>query len=183
MSLSNAFNQKELEDFAKRVERWAGAPVDYGAKFDGLAVSLTYENGIFVRGATRGDGQVGEDITQNLRTIRSIPLRLREPVSLEVRGEVYMPKEAYELLNKERAKKVRRYLLILECGCWICVSWIQKLLPAASWTFMYSIGTVDHELLTTHIDSIKWLKELGFKVSPYIQHCENIDQVWTFIET
>ena len=187
LSLSNAFNQKELEDFAKRVERWAGAPVDYVCelKFDGLAVSLTYENGIFVRGATRGDGQVGEDITQNLRTIRSIPLRLREPVSLEVRGEVYMPKEAYELLNKERAEKGEALFANPRNAAAGSVRQLDPKVTASRKLdiYVYSIGTVDHELLTTHIDSIKWLKELGFKVSPYIQHCENIDQVWTFIET
>src|SRR5690606_12076898 len=96
LSLRNAFQEGELRDFDRRVRNAVQASVvDYMVelKVDGLAISLRYENGVLVEGATRGDGTVGEDITQNLRTIRAIPLRLTEPVDIEVRGEVYLPKK------------------------------------------------------------------------------------------
>lgn len=104
LSLSNAFNEGDLRDFDRRVRQAVGDEVSYVCelKIDGLAVSLTYEEGLFVLGATRGDGTTGEDITQNLKTIRSLPLRLKEPVDLEVRGEVYMPRRSFERLNKKR---------------------------------------------------------------------------------
>lgn len=104
-SLGNAFNEAEVEAFIDRIEKQAGeAAIEFmcECKIDGLAVALTYENGQFVRGATRGDGTIGEDITTNLRTIKSIPLRLREPLSFEVRGEAYMPKQTFANLNAER---------------------------------------------------------------------------------
>src|SRR5690625_174211 len=104
LSLSNAFNEEELRDFARRVTNALGENFSYicELKIDGLAVSLTYEDGKFVRGATRGDGMVGEDITVNLRTVRSIPLTIKDKETLEVRGEVFMPKASFESLNKIR---------------------------------------------------------------------------------
>ena len=99
LSLSNAFNEEDLRDFDRSVQEATGSEVSYicELKIDGLAISLRYVDGHFVQGATRGDGTVGEDITANLKTIRTIPLRLKEPVSIEVRGEAYMPKNP--LLN------------------------------------------------------------------------------------
>ena len=102
-SLSDVFSFEELEDFTARVEEKIDAPVySVEPKIDGLSVSLIYENGVFVKGATRGDGVVGEDVTENLRTIYSIPLSLPEPLSLTVRGEVYMPRAVFEKINAER---------------------------------------------------------------------------------
>ncbi len=102
LSLGNAFNEADLREFDRRVRQSVGEDVAYMCelKIDGLAVSLQYEDGFFLRGATRGDGTVGEEITQNLKTIRSIPLRLSKNVSLEVRGEAYMPKKSFEALVK-----------------------------------------------------------------------------------
>ena len=95
LSLSNAFNEADLRDFDRKIRQAIGEDFSYVCelKIDGLAISLRYENGVFVQGATRGDGSVGEDITTNLKTIRAIPLRLTEPVTIEVRGEAYMPKK------------------------------------------------------------------------------------------
>src|SRR5690606_5794743 len=106
LSLSNAFNEEDLRDFDRKIEQAIGKNYSYVCelKIDGLAISLRYENGVFVQGATRGDGTVGEDITANLKTIRAIPLRLKEPVTLEVRGEAYMPKKSFEKLNERRAE-------------------------------------------------------------------------------
>ena len=104
-SLSDVFSFDELKDFLSRVDESVEAPVySVEPKIDGLSVSLRYENGVFVQGATRGDGFVGEDVTQNLRTIFSIPMQLSEPLSLTVRAEVYMPRRVFERLNRKREK-------------------------------------------------------------------------------
>src|SRR3546814_20861213 len=110
-SLNNAFDDDELRDFDRRVRDGLAVPiVDYVAepKLDGLAVSLQYENGVFVQGATRGDGQTGEDITANLRTIRAIPLKLHgdAPSQIEVRGEVYLPHAGFKRMHDEDRKSV-----------------------------------------------------------------------------
>lgn len=104
LSLGNAFNEGDLRDFDRRVKQTVGDDVEYVCelKIDGLAISLRYEQGLFRQGSTRGDGTIGEDITSNLRTIRSIPLRLHEPMSIEVRGEAYMPKKSFENLNRQK---------------------------------------------------------------------------------
>src|SRR5438105_4852696 len=106
MSLDNVFSQEELEAWGKRVERAIGTGATYVCelKIDGVAVALTYEGGRYVQGATRGDGEVGEDITANIRTVRAVPTRLRlddPPPVLEVRGEIYLPVKAFEKLNEE----------------------------------------------------------------------------------
>src|SRR4051812_26735436 len=108
LSLDNAYNEEELRAFDERVRKGAGlgeAPVAYVAelKIDGLSIALTYEDGLLIRGATRGDGTLGEDVTPNVRTIRAIPLSLRErvPGRVEIRGEVFLPRAAFERMNKE----------------------------------------------------------------------------------
>ncbi|MGH2189195.1 NAD-dependent DNA ligase LigA, partial [Enterococcus faecium] len=100
-SLNDGFSKEDIFAFDERVRKAIGKPVAYCCelKIDGLAISLRYENGVFVRGATRGDGTVGENITENLRTVRSVPMRLTEPISVEVRGECYMPKQSFVALN------------------------------------------------------------------------------------
>ena len=102
-SLDNTYSDEELKKWYERVTKECGNNVDLVCelKIDGLAIALTYENGIFVRGVTRGDGITGEDITTNLRTVKAIPLKLFEPVDVEVRGEIYMPKTSFEKLNEE----------------------------------------------------------------------------------
>lgn len=107
LSLGNAFNEQDLREFDRRIRQAVGEEFSYVCelKIDGLAVSLRYEDGLFVQGATRGDGTIGEDITANLKTIKSIPLRLRENATLEVRGEAYMPKRSFEALNQVREER------------------------------------------------------------------------------
>ena len=187
LSLANAFSKEELKDFDERVKRWAGQEVDYVCelKYDGLAVSLTYENGVFVRGATRGDGQIGEDVTQNLRTIRSIPLKLAEPVSLDVRGEVFMPKKAYETLNEERAAKGEPLFANPRNAAAGSLRQLDPKITASRRLdiFVYGIGGVRPDQIPTHLGCLGRLKELGFKVSPHSKHCVSIDEVWEFVET
>lgn len=104
LSLENAFNLDELQAFDRRVDQQAQSKHTYLAemKIDGLAIAIKYENGYLVQAATRGDGRVGEDVTQNIRAISAIPIRLRDDVTCEVRGEIYMPKESFVKLNEER---------------------------------------------------------------------------------
>ncbi|NEU33137.1 NAD-dependent DNA ligase LigA, partial [bacterium LRH843] len=104
LSLGNAFDEQDLRDFDRRIRQVVGDDFSYVCelKIDGLAVSLLYEDGYLVRGATRGDGTIGEDITENLKTIRSIPLRVKEPVTMEVRGEAFMPRKSFEKLNEAK---------------------------------------------------------------------------------
>ena len=109
ISLADAFNEGDLRDFHRRVTESVGDQVEYivELKIDGLAISLTYENGILVTAATRGDGTVGEDVTQNVKTIKSVPLRLdidqsKVPKLIEIRGEIYLPKKGFIKLNEER---------------------------------------------------------------------------------
>ncbi|KKC30324.1 NAD-dependent DNA ligase [Caldanaerobacter subterraneus subsp. pacificus DSM 12653] len=106
LSLANAFTAEEIKDFDRRVKEAVGE-VEYVVepKIDGLSVELVYENGIFTVGSTRGDGIVGENVTPNLKTIKSIPLRLKDSVNLVVRGEVFMPKASFAKLNEERAER------------------------------------------------------------------------------
>ena len=122
-SLQDVFSPEELADFDRRV-RESVDQVEYllEPKVDGLSVALEYENGVFVRGATRGDGQVGEDVTENLRTIKSIPLKLTEaPPTLIVRGEVYMPRKTFQKLNEERELRGERSPICQssECRRWL----------------------------------------------------------------
>ena len=107
-SLSDVFSFGEAEDFCNKMSDALEHPAySVEPKIDGLSVSLIYENGEFVRGATRGDGSVGEDVTLNLRTVQSIPLRLPEPLTLTVRGEVYMPRAVFEAINQKREAETR----------------------------------------------------------------------------
>lgn len=106
-SLNDVFDKEGIVAFDARVQKALGKAVDYVCelKIDGLSISLKYEEGRFVRGATRGDGTVGENITENLKTVKSIPLKLKEPISLEVRGECYMPKASFLKLNQQREEE------------------------------------------------------------------------------
>ena len=132
LSLGNAFSEKELSDFDKRIRdrlKNSSGVIEYVAepKLDGLAVSLIYSDGVFVQGATRGDGQTGEDITPNLRTIKSIPLSLNHAPKgrLEVRGEVFIDKQDFQKLNETQQEREEKVLLIHAtrqrevCDCWI----------------------------------------------------------------
>ena len=107
LSLGDVFSKKELGEFVANLDQTVNQQIDYNCelKIDGLAISLVYRNGIFVQGSTRGNGQIGEDITQNLKTIKAVPLQLSEPVDVEVRGECYMPKKSFVELNERQEKE------------------------------------------------------------------------------
>ncbi len=178
-SLDNTYNYEDLElDWYKKiVKEYGEQELVCELKIDGLAMALTYENGIFVRGVTRGDGITGEDITNNLKTVKAIPLKLFEPVSVEVRGEVYMPKEAFEKLNKENLAKGEKLFAnprnaaagsIRQLDSKITA---QRDLSMFCYTAIFTGGVKD--VPKTHFESLKYLKKLGFKVNPNIRLCKN----------
>ncbi|WP_147536045.1 NAD-dependent DNA ligase LigA [Bacillus marasmi] len=187
LSLGNAFNAQDLRDFDRRIRQIVGDDFSYVCelKIDGLAVSLRYQDGIFVQGATRGDGSIGEDITANLKTIGSIPLRLKEPVSLEVRGEAFMPKRSFEALNKVKAEKGEEAFANPRNAA---AGSLRQLDPkiAASRNldvFLYGIAGVERDTVTSHSEGLNWLDTLGFKTNKERTKCPNIDSVIDFVES
>ncbi|SFF96889.1 DNA ligase (NAD+) [Desulfotomaculum arcticum] len=189
LSLGNAFGADDLRDFDNRVKS-ALRGEDYSyvveLKIDGLAVALTYQNGAFVRGATRGDGENGEDITANLKTIRSIPLRLRAPVEiLEVRGEVYMPKESFGELNRRREERGEPTFANPRNAA---AGSLRQLNPGVTAKrnlniFVYGIGALQipgQKPPDTHHESLKLLEELGFRVNPHHLICRDIEETISY---
>lgn len=186
LSLANAFNEEDLRDFDRRVRNGVGDNVTYVAelKIDGLAVSLTYEEGRFVLGATRGDGTTGEDITNNLKTIRAIPLRIKnKDVSLEVRGEAYMPKRSFQKLNESRQEEGQELFANPRNAA---AGSLRQLDPNIAGKrnlsiFVYGIGQLSGHSVDSHSESLKFLQSLGFKTNPEWHHCQNIDEVVEFV--
>jgi DNA ligase (NAD+) len=187
LSLSKVTSTAEFLDFHRRVLELSGfgeQGLQYAVepKFDGLAVELVYDHGVLVLGATRGDGMVGENVTVNLRTIRSIPLRLKGskvPDSIEVRGEVIMTKEDFSRLNREREKSGEPVFANPRNAAAGSVRQLDSRITRSrplSW-FAYGIGRVEGMELTNHWDTLHVLKELGFKISEHIELCESMDRV------
>ncbi|MDP4162767.1 MAG: NAD-dependent DNA ligase LigA, partial [Bacillota bacterium] len=185
LSLGNAFNEQDLRDFDRRIRQNADDDFSYVCelKIDGLAVSLRYEDGLFVQGATRGDGTIGEDITANLKTIKSIPLRLKEQVTLEVRGEAYMPKRSFEALNigkEERGEEPFANPRNAAAGS------LRQLDPkiAASRNldvFLYGIGNTGSTGIQSHSEGLDFLDRLGFKTNQERRKCATIDEVIDYV--
>lgn len=185
LSLSNAFNEDDVRSFARRATNALGTETTFicELKIDGLAVSLTYEDGKFVRGATRGDGTVGEDITVNLRTVRTIPLVLKTKETLEVRGEVFMPKTSFEKLNQKRAEKGEELFANPRNAA---AGSLRQLDPkiAASRNldiFIHAVGVWENNELETQSAQLDKLRELGFKTNPEWRTCKTIEEVMEFI--
>jgi DNA ligase (NAD+) len=186
LSLGNAFNEQDLKDFDRRVRQAVGDNVSYVCelKIDGLAVSLRYENGLFIQGATRGDGTIGEDITANLKTIKSIPLRLRENATLEVRGEAYMPKRSFEALNKakeERGEELAANPRNAAAGS------LRQLDPKIAATrnldvFLYGIGGGEVNA-ASHSEGLDYLDHLGFKTNKERRKCLTINEVIEYVNS
>lgn len=187
LSLANAFNEGELRDFDRRVRQaLPGEHVQYVVepKIDGLAVSLYYENGYFIRGATRGDGETGEDITANLKTIRSVPLRLRRPVpELEVRGEAYMSKDSFARLNEAREETGESLFANPRNAA---AGTLRQLDPKVTASrqmalFVYGIGHSRGIAPSGHKEVLELLSELGFKVNPEYRVFEQMDELIEYI--
>ncbi len=188
LSLGNAFGEGDLREFDRRVRTLLpGEEVEYVVelKIDGLAVSLWYENGLLVRGATRGDGEYGEDITANLRTVKAIPLRLKEAVPfLEVRGEAYMPKDSFARLNEAREEAGEPLFANPRNAA---AGSLRQLDPRVTASrnlsiFMYAIGYLEGADPRSHGAGLAWLKQQGFRVNQQYKVCQHIDQVLDYCE-
>lgn len=188
LSLSNAFSEDDLRDFDRRIRKATGKDkIAYVCelKIDGLAVAIQYREGVFYLGATRGDGQTGEDISQNLKTIRSLPLRLNRPVTLEVRGEAFMSKQAFVQLNQIREKNGESLFANPRNAAAGSLRQLDSKLAAERSLdiFLYSIDGIESETpFTTHTEMLAFLKELGFKVNPEYRCVEDIEGVFDYIE-
>lgn len=186
LSLSNAFGEEDLREFDRKIRQAIGSNFSYVCelKIDGLAISLRYENGVFVQGATRGDGTVGEDITANLRTIRAIPLRLKEPVTIEVRGEAYMPKNSFEALNKARGERGEELFANPRNAAAGSLRQLDPKIAASRnlSTFIYAVGG-DGEAygIDSHAEMLDYLETLGFPSNKEREFCETIEDVLAFI--
>ena len=186
LSLGNVFSKEELVEWVERIEKDLGYTPTFVAelKFDGLAVSLKYENGRLVRGATRGDGTTGEDITQNLKTIRSIPLRLNEDVTFEVRGEAYMPKRSFEQLNDERERNGEPLFANPRNAAAGSLRQLDSKIAASRNLAFFAYGLVSQDdLVASHDESLDYLKRLGVAVSGDYTTCQTADELWDYIET
>ena len=191
LSLGNAFDFAELEAWHRRVtERLGGAPFDMVCelKIDGLAVSLTYENGVLVQGATRGNGATGEDVTRNLRTIRTIPLTLKGfvPMNLEVRGEVFLPIAEFSRLNEERAERGEPlYANPRNTGAGTIRQLDPKVTAARNMQiWVYSLNSAEGvEFLEGHWEALEWLGSVGFRINPENRLCRTLEEVQDYYQS
>ncbi|KFL38117.1 NAD-dependent DNA ligase LigA [Arenimonas donghaensis] len=190
LSLNNAFSDEEVHDFVARISKELGESepeFSVEPKLDGLAISLRYEDGCFVRGATRGDGATGEDVTQNLRTVRAIPLRLRgaAPALLEVRGEVYMPRAGFEAYNARMRESGRKVLANPRNGAAGSLRQLDPKLAAARPLSFYAYGlgaTGDWPLPPRHSAVLQALKGFGFPVSPEVSIARGADGLLAYYQ-
>jgi DNA ligase (NAD+) len=191
LSLDNAFSWEELEAWGRRIERLVGTGADFVCelKIDGVAVSLTYEKGAYTRAATRGDGYVGEDITDNLRTIRAVPMRLHDPDPpdvLEVRGEVYLPVSAFEELNTQLAAAGQRVFANPRNAA---AGSVRQKDPAVSASrplrvWIYGTGATERprgqEVVQRHTQALAYLGRVGLPVNPEVRPAATLREVFDF---
>lgn len=180
-SISDVFNESEIVQFDERVKKEFPNPKYVcELKIDGLAVSLQYEKGILKRAATRGNGKIGEDITHNVKTIATIPLRLNKPVDIEVRGEIYMPLDAFNALNEERiSKNLQPFQNPRNAAAGSIRQLDSKIAKSRKLdAFLYHVPITDKQ---THYEALMELKELGFIVNPNIKLVNSIEEILDYI--
>lgn len=186
LSLGDVFSKEELGDFVDHLTSTESVPFEYNCelKIDGLAVSLRYENGIFVQGSTRGNGQIGEDITRNLKTIKSIPRKLSRPINIEVRGECYMPKASFAALNEERQNNGQAPFANPRNAA---AGSLRQLDPKVTArrklsTFMYNVADYDDLKADTQSGLLEELKALGFTINPSYQVAHSMTEIDTYVD-
>ncbi|MCD7894207.1 MAG: NAD-dependent DNA ligase LigA [Erysipelotrichaceae bacterium] len=184
LSLGNIFNEDELREFDNRV-REVYPNVEYicELKIDGLSVSLVYKDGKLDYGATRGDGTIGENITHNVKTIKSIPLTISYQEEFEVRGEIYMPKKSFNKLNEQRKAAGEPLLANPRNAAAGSVRQLDSSIAAKRGldAFLYHVPMALDMGIQSHEEALNYIKEMGFKVNPNIRKCQNVDEVWQYI--
>lgn len=185
-SLNDVFSKEELIAFDQRVQKAVVRVVDYCCelKIDGLSVSLRYEDGNFVRGATRGDGTVGENITENLKTVRSVPIKLKEPMNIEVRGECFMPKRSFVQLNQDREAEGKDIFANPRNAAAGSLRQLDSKITAKRNldTFLYTVADFGPMEAKTQYDALEELEKIGFHTNREKRLCHSIDEVWAYIE-
>ena len=185
-SLNDVFSKEELIAFDQRVQKAVGRVVDYCCelKIDGLSVSLRYKDGNFVRGATRGDGTVGENITENLKTVRSVPIKLKEPMNIEVRGECFMPKRSFVQLNQDREAEGKDIFANPRNAAAGSLRQLDSKITAKRNldTFLYTVADFGPMEAKTQYDALEELEKIGFHTNREKRLCHSIDEVWAYIE-
>lgn len=186
LSLGNTYSERELKDFCNRVEKLASQSVTYACelKFDGTAISLTYENGKLIQGVTRGDGVIGDDVTQNIKTIKSIPLELKGdyPARVELRGEIFMPRQGFEQINRKRVasgdvpfanpRNAAAGSLKLQNSSQVAKRPLDCFL-------YYMIG--DNLPTDSHSQNLEKARSWGLKIAPEIKLCHSFEEIWAFV--
>ena len=183
MSLSNVFNQEELFKFIERIEEVTSSEYVIELKIDGLAVSIKYENGLFKQAATRGNGLVGEDITHNVKTIKSLPLKLSETLTIEVRGEIFMPHKSFLKLNEQRKQNEEPLFANPRNAAAGTIRQLDSQIVAERELDIFVYAIVDPQsYIQSHKDALALLKKLGFKVNQHATHTTNKENVWKTIQ-
>lgn len=184
MSLADVFNEDEIREFDSRIRKEEINP-EYVCelKIDGLSVSLKYENGLLVSAATRGDGFVGEDITHNVKTIKQVPLKLPEPIDIEVRGEIYMSKKTLDILNAERLKNNEPLLKNCRNAAAGSIRQLDSSIAAKRHleVWIYHLPDPEDYGIETHHEALEFMKNLGFRTNPNNKLVNSIDEVLDFI--
>ena len=185
LSLSDVFNEEEVIAFDERVRKVV-KNVHYVCelKIDGLSISLLYEHGKLVRGATRGDGTTGENITHNVKTIKDVPLDLNKDINIEVRGEIYMKKDVFNRINEERQKQNKQLLANPRNAAAGSVRQLDSKIAASRSlnTFIYHLPNFENYNINSHYESLEFIKDLGFVVNSHIKRVKDIKEVLEYIE-
>ena len=182
LSLGNVFNFEELKSWANKIEEeYPNVQYDVEYKIDGLAMSLIYEDGIFKQAVTRGDGIEGEDVTSNVKTIKSIPLSIPYKQKYEIRGEVYMPKSAFERVNKEKREKGEEEFANPRNAAAGSIRQLDSKICASRGLDGFWYHIPDDVNAKSHSESLEYAKHLGFKINQY-QLFNTIEEVWEYIE-
>lgn len=184
LSLSNVFNEEEIRKFDERIKKEVSNPKYVcELKIDGLSISLLYKNGELIRGATRGDGVVGEDITNNVKTIKSIPLSLKSKIDIEIRGEIYMSKKTFQKLNAERRKKGEDEFANPRNAAAGSVRQLDSKIAAKRNLdcFLYHLPNATNYGVSTHYEALEYIKSLGFIVNPNIKRVDTIQELLEYV--
>lgn len=186
-SLDNTYNYEDLTIWYNKITEEYGKDVELVCelKIDGLAIALTYEQGLFTMGVTRGDGVTGENITPNLKTIKAIPLKLFEDINVEVRGEIYMPKTSFEKLNEENLEKGEKLFANPRNAAAGSIRQLDSTITAKRDLSIFVYSSIFENMPSapkTHYDGLMYLKKLGFKVNPNIRLCKNVQEAIAYCQ-